>query len=181
MAMIRCGECGKEVSDKASNCPNCGAPVDAENAIAAPAEVAYADGVFVGTSAQIVDLAKKAVGNLSYRVDNASAGDQVLTFTTGVTMGSWSGVSGTIAWSETSPYHFDVSGSGKQNVKGGQVLAANLFDEANSKARKVIDEMTRLAGGEPSNETPAGGCAVAAIGLLFGCAAMGAGLAGSVL
>lgn len=27
MALIICEECGKEVSDKASNCPNCGAPI----------------------------------------------------------------------------------------------------------------------------------------------------------
>jgi uncharacterized membrane protein YvbJ len=27
MALINCGECGKEVSDKAANCPNCGAPI----------------------------------------------------------------------------------------------------------------------------------------------------------
>ena len=27
MALIKCTECGKEVSDKAPNCPNCGAPV----------------------------------------------------------------------------------------------------------------------------------------------------------
>ena len=25
--LIKCGECGKEVSDKANTCPNCGAPV----------------------------------------------------------------------------------------------------------------------------------------------------------
>ncbi len=28
MALIRCSECGKEVSDKAAACPNCGAPLD---------------------------------------------------------------------------------------------------------------------------------------------------------
>lgn len=28
MAMITCPECGKEVSDKARNCPNCGTPID---------------------------------------------------------------------------------------------------------------------------------------------------------
>lgn len=28
MAMIKCPECGKEVSDKAKNCPNCGSPID---------------------------------------------------------------------------------------------------------------------------------------------------------
>lgn len=29
MALIKCTECGKEVSDKAAACPNCGAPIDA--------------------------------------------------------------------------------------------------------------------------------------------------------
>lgn len=28
MALIKCEECGKKVSDKASNCPHCGAPVE---------------------------------------------------------------------------------------------------------------------------------------------------------
>lgn len=27
MALIKCPECGKEISDKAKSCPNCGAPV----------------------------------------------------------------------------------------------------------------------------------------------------------
>lgn len=27
MAMIKCPECGKEISDKASSCPNCGCPM----------------------------------------------------------------------------------------------------------------------------------------------------------
>lgn len=29
MALIKCTECGKEVSDKATTCPNCGAPISA--------------------------------------------------------------------------------------------------------------------------------------------------------
>lgn len=28
MALIKCNECGQMVSDKASNCPQCGAPID---------------------------------------------------------------------------------------------------------------------------------------------------------
>lgn len=32
MALIKCTECGKEISDKATTCPNCGAPVNAEGA-----------------------------------------------------------------------------------------------------------------------------------------------------
>ena len=31
MAMIQCSECGKEISDKAASCPNCGAAVNTEN------------------------------------------------------------------------------------------------------------------------------------------------------
>lgn len=27
MALVKCQECGKEVSDKAANCPNCGCPI----------------------------------------------------------------------------------------------------------------------------------------------------------
>ena len=28
MALIKCSECGKEISDKATTCPNCGCPID---------------------------------------------------------------------------------------------------------------------------------------------------------
>ena len=30
MALIKCSECAKEVSDKATACPNCGAPIGSE-------------------------------------------------------------------------------------------------------------------------------------------------------
>lgn len=31
MAMITCPECGKQISDKADKCPNCGYPLDFKN------------------------------------------------------------------------------------------------------------------------------------------------------
>lgn len=31
MALIKCKECGHEVSDKASACPNCGCPLEKES------------------------------------------------------------------------------------------------------------------------------------------------------
>lgn len=31
MALIKCSECGKEISDKASTCPNCGMPLQRED------------------------------------------------------------------------------------------------------------------------------------------------------
>lgn len=38
MALIKCGECGREVSDKAAACVGCGAPLGA--AVAAPSPAA---------------------------------------------------------------------------------------------------------------------------------------------
>lgn len=33
MALMKCDECGKKVSDKAKNCPHCGAPVEVEEKV----------------------------------------------------------------------------------------------------------------------------------------------------
>lgn len=33
MALIKCDECGKEISDKAKACPNCGCPIDEKNEV----------------------------------------------------------------------------------------------------------------------------------------------------
>ena len=41
MALISCGECGKQISDKATACPGCGAPIAGrQNVAAAPLVVA---------------------------------------------------------------------------------------------------------------------------------------------
>lgn len=31
MALIKCPECGKEISDKANSCPNCGCPIETKS------------------------------------------------------------------------------------------------------------------------------------------------------
>lgn len=55
MALIKCGECGNEVSDKAAACPKCGAPIAAptggNEAASAPKTVKRAGGAWeaVGT------------------------------------------------------------------------------------------------------------------------------------
>ncbi|QCI93393.1 hypothetical protein [Novosphingobium sp. EMRT-2] len=115
----------------------------------------------------MVALCKSAVQASNYRVDAVDEASGTITFTTGMTMGSWTGVSGTIIYNEVSPYLFEVSGTAKQNVRGGQVVALDLFGEAKSKIDNVIREMKRQAengevdtAGPSSNGAGGTGCAV---------------------
>lgn len=41
MALINCSECGKEISDKAVACPNCGAPISASKKIVSDNQTTY--------------------------------------------------------------------------------------------------------------------------------------------
>jgi hypothetical protein len=145
MALIQCEDCGREVSDRAPACPNCGAPVSSSVDKDAPNEVTIDGEYFVGTKPLVVRLAAKAVQASNYKVDSADEAAGLVVFTTGMTMGSWSGVSGSIYIEEVGPYRFQASGNAKQNVKGGQMLALDLFGEAKGKVRKVVDKMRSLA------------------------------------
>lgn len=153
MALINCSECGREISDKAETCLGCGAPVVAGSVqglpkISQPAtRVRYdseADS-FVGSMTAMVKLAMRAVQDLGWKLDQANESLGLVTFQTGMSWGSWSGVSGSLNIEETSPGAFRVAGTGKQNLRGGQLIALNLGGEAQGKARKVIEVMKRLA------------------------------------
>lgn len=147
MALVKCLECGRDVSDKAAACPGCGAPVEFDGTgPIAPAQIGFHNGLFDGTRQQISRLATAAINELNYRLDSVDEAAGVITFTTGTTMGSWSGVSGTIQLNEVEPFRFEVIGKAKQNIKGGQLLALNLLGEADGKIRAVIDQMKALAG-----------------------------------
>lgn len=145
MALVKCGDCGRDVSDRAPSCPNCGAPIAASAQAPAPEKVSTDGDCFVGTRAQVLRLAVKAVQACNYKVDSADESTGLVSFTTGMTMGSWSGVSGSIYFEEVGAHRYQASGNAKQNVKGGQMLALDLFGEAKGKVRKVMDEMRRLA------------------------------------
>lgn len=178
MALIKCAECSRDISDQASSCPGCGAPVVVKESTArAPNRLALSDGKFIATREMMAALGRSAVLACKYRVDAADDAAGTLTFTTGVTMGSWTGVSGTIIYREVSPYLFEVNGSAKQNVKGGQVVALDLFGEAKGKVDNVTAEMRRQASaGEvvtASEEgAPPTGCAVLLFGLAMAPAAL---------
>lgn len=175
MALIKCSECSRDISDQAATCPGCGAPVVVgEQTTRAPDRPSLIDGRFSATRDMMAAICKSAVQASNYRVDAVDEAAGTITFTTGMTMGSWAGVSGTIVYNEVSPYLFEVSGAAKQNVRGGQVVALDLFGEAKSKIDNVIIEMKRQAGnGEVdtagSSSTGAGGtgCAVILAGSLI--------------
>ena len=143
----------------------------------APERLDLQDGKFVATRKMMAALAKSAVQCCNYRVDAADDAAGTVTFTTGMTMGSWTGVSGTVVYREVAPYLFEVTGAAKQNVRGGQMVALDLFSEARGKVDNVIAEMCRQANaGEvssPSAEAAsAGGCVVLLVGFAIAPAAM---------
>jgi hypothetical protein len=146
VALIQCEDCGRDVSDRAPACPNCGAPIAATADKDAPEGVTVDGDCFVGTKASIVRLAVKAIQACNYKVDGADEVSGLVSFTTGMTMGSWSGVSGSIYFEEIGPYRYQASGNAKQNVKGGQLMALDLFGEAKSKVRKIAEQMKYMAG-----------------------------------
>ena len=145
MALVKCEDCGRDVSDRAPACPNCGAPVTSPYDRNAPTGVTVEGDCFVGTKSMVVRLAVSAVQACNYKVDSADEASGLVAFTTGMTMGSWSGVSGSIYFEEVEPYRFRASGNAKQNVKGGQMIALDLFGEAKGKVRKVVDQMRDMA------------------------------------
>lgn len=65
MALIKCPECGKEISDKASACPNCGCPVSAIPFQALPSEVDIP-----GNTAPVTFRASKKVGPIQIDENN---------------------------------------------------------------------------------------------------------------
>ncbi|HEX6963767.1 MAG TPA: hypothetical protein VF175_18005 [Lacipirellula sp.] len=101
---------------------------------------------FTGTMSQMVKLAMRAIHALDWKLDQANEALGLVTFQTGMSWGSWSGVSGSLSIEEVAPNTFRVDGTGKQNLRGGQLIAFNIGGEAQGKARKAIAKMKELAG-----------------------------------
>ncbi len=137
MALIKCSECGREISDKAGACPGCGAPVSSPttNQSMAPTAVHYNrdKDTFTGTMVLMVKLAMRAVQELGWKLDQANDTLGMVTFQTGMSWGSWSGVSCSLNIEEVSPNTFRVTGTGKQNVRGGQIFALDIGGEHRAK------------------------------------------------
>jgi hypothetical protein len=119
------------------------APVDQPEK---PIELSYdpRDDTFTGTKSKLVNLAVRAVQELGWKLENANESVGFVTFETGVSLGSWSGVLCSVTVQELSENRFRLKGTAKQNVRGGQFLAINLFGEAQNKVNKVILKMREL-------------------------------------
>jgi hypothetical protein len=157
VALIKCWECDREISDKAAACPTCGAPASAPVNMQPPLPKAdppplpvvvhydRATNTFAGTMALMVKLAMRAVQQLGWKLHTVNDAIGLVTFETRMSFASWSGVSCSLNIEEVSSNRFRVSGSGKQNVRGEQLFAIDLFGEAQSKANKAIATMKDLA------------------------------------
>jgi DNA-directed RNA polymerase subunit RPC12/RpoP len=103
---------------------------------------------FKGTSLQVAKLAMRAIQALGWKLDNVNETLGLVTFETGMTLGSWSGVSGSLSIEEVAENQFRLTGTAKQNLRGGQFVALNLFGEAQGKVNQVFQKMRELAGGQ---------------------------------
>ena len=112
--------------------------------VAGPAGYCPTDDTFRGDLKQVMQYAARAIQDLRWTVVNANDLTQSLTFETKMSWGSWSGVTCTLQFAEVSPGRWKASGTGKQNVRGGQLVAMD-FGEASSKARKAIERMKQIA------------------------------------
>ena len=144
MALIKCPECNKEISSKSSSCPNCGLPNPSfENK---PTEIIYnGNGIFIGTMPLMIKLALRAIQELGWIIDQANDVSGIVTFQTKISWGSWSGVSCSLFIEEIEENKFKIKGTAKQNLRGGQILALNIGNEAESKAEKAILKIIELA------------------------------------
>ena len=102
-------------------------------------------GRFIGTKPLLVYLAARAVNKLGWTLNRIDDETGVVIYTTGISLGSFSGVSCSLLVDERSPYSFHVSATGMQKMSPLQIVALDVNGEAQKKADKVIEEMMRLA------------------------------------
>ncbi len=100
--------------------------------------------VFQGSLQQVMRLAMRAVQSLGWTVIDANDTLGLLVFETGISWGSFSGVTVSLGLEEARAGGWRVNASGKQNVRGGQTFAID-FGEAQGKANQAVAKMVELA------------------------------------
>lgn len=160
--MLLCPHCNREIDctglSGVVECPYCGkrlrctprqpaVPPPPVVATVVPEQARYnpATDAFTGTMPQMVRLAMRAIQDIGWTISSASDSVGLVTFETGITWGSWGGVTCSLSIEQVAENAFRVRGTGKQNVRGRQMIALNLFGEAQSKVARVIRTIKQLA------------------------------------
>ena len=99
---------------------------------------------FTGALPELIRIGVRAVQSRGWTAAEADDSVGLLTFETKMSWGSWSGITATLSFTETTPYRWRVSGTGKQNVRGHQLGALDL-GEPDQTVRQAIETMAELA------------------------------------
>jgi hypothetical protein len=110
-----------------------------------PSQAATVAGeTFRGTKPEIIRLAIKAIQSKGWKLDQVNESIGLVSFETTMSFGSWSGVAATLVVEEAGANLYRVSGTAKQNLRGGQLAAFDIGGEAQSVVREAVAAMRAL-------------------------------------
>ncbi len=128
------------------------APIDQQSEVtsadtSAAGHIGYrrADNTFHGSLGTVVQYATLAINDLQWTITGASEMTRTLTFETRMSVSSWSGLTVTLSFFEVAPNVWRVSGSGKSNVRGAQLVAPDLLGSVQTAIARVLTKMQAVA------------------------------------
>ncbi|MDP2410392.1 MAG: hypothetical protein Q8M26_08905 [Pseudolabrys sp.] len=104
------------------------------------------NGLFRGQKTAVLQLAIRAIQAKGWKLEQVNEGVGIVSFETGISLGSWSGIAANLIVMETAPNTFQVTGTAKQNLRGGQVAAFDIGGEAQRAVTEAITQMRAMAG-----------------------------------
>ena len=149
MALIKCSECGKDVSDKAAACPGCGNPIHSKSLKPTTAPM-------LGKSTKEL-LLEKELGQVGIKADSISgAGGKIM----GTVLDTFGGRLGTewVSKKMATSEHSDtvVYGSGINNaVANVRVILTNLGKMIDTKIESDVPFLAAVIGSGFLNMNPA--------------------------
>lgn len=110
------------------------------------ASAAQPSDTFRGTKAEVIRLAIRAIQQKGWKLDQVNESVGIVSFETAMSFGSWSGITANLIIEEAGPNLYRVTGTAKQNLRGGQVAAFDIAGESQSVVREAIAAMRSLQG-----------------------------------